>query len=266
MLAYNVSISLLLAMGLLVPLVVKWELSRALTLPTITCIGIAAGLIIPPISTAWALPKGFTLCLEGGFIVATAAALFFWRFFRDPERTCADAERAILSAADGKVIYVKRFEAGQIPVSEKHSRSFALEEFTRSSLLPTSGYLIGTSMTYLDVHVNRAPIHGRVRLLHHIGGSFASLKHKEAIFQNERVATVIENPELMVGIVQIASRLVRNIIPFVDADSVLQQGQRIGKIRFGSQVDLIVPDKPNLKILVATGDKLKAGISKVAHY
>ena len=121
-------------------------------------------------------------------------------------------------------------------------------------------------MTYLDVHVNRAPIGGEVRLVKRIGGLYRSLKHKEAVFQNERVATVIENPDVQVGVVQIASRLVRKIVPFVYEQAVIEQGQRIGKIRFGSQVDIIVPDSTGLEILVAPGDRLTAGISQIARY
>ena len=164
------------------------------------------------------------------------------------------------------MVYVKKIEEGTIPVSEKNGRSFRLDEFAGTQAMAPSGYLIGTAMTYLDVHVNRAPIAGKTRLLKHITGRFLSLKHPEAVFQNERAVTVIEGPDITIGVVQIASRLVRNIISFVQPGDTVRQGQRFGKIRFGSQVDLVVPDRPALEILVAPGDKLKAGVSIVARY
>lgn len=257
---------LLIAAVLLIPLVIKWELDKTMTFPAILVIGLFAGLAAasPALPREWPLPA--VLFLQACLIAGSAAALLLLRFFRDPERTCTPDGQAVLSAADGRVIYVKKMEAGQIPVSEKHGRFFKLREFAGTGILESDGYLIGTAMTYLDVHVNRAPVAGTVRRLEHIGGRFFSLKKPEAVFQNERVATVIQAPGRTIGVVQIASRLVRNIIPFVDEGTAVRQGQRIGKIRFGSQVDLIVPAAPGLRILVAPGDKLKAGVSVVARY
>lgn len=266
MLLFNLSAGLLLAAILLIPLVIKWELDKALAFPAVLLIGLFAGLAQTAFGTAWAIPWWCALCLQGILIVVTAAALLLWRFFRDPERTCVPPERCVLSAADGRVVYVKKFDSGQIPVSEKNGARFALKEFTETDRLPASGWLIGISMSYLDVHVNRAPVDGKVVFLKHIGGFFHSLKHAESVFQNERVSTVIEHPDLTVGMVQIASRLVRNIIPFVREGDAVRQGQRVGKIRFGSQVDLILPDLPGLQITVNPGDKLKAGLSVIARY
>jgi phosphatidylserine decarboxylase len=258
----HIAAGLFLAVFLLIPLVVKWELDKMIALPAVLVIGILAGLAVAPL----ALPLLGALFLEGLLVVLMAASLFLWRFFRDPERSCTPPECSVLSAADGRVIYIKKIDSRQVPVSEKNGRLFSLDEFVGTEALGSSGYLIGTAMTYLDVHVNRAPIAGKVRLLKHIGGLFDSLKHPESIFQNERVATVIETSGMTIGVVQIASRMVRNIIPFIREGEVVRQGQRIGKIRFGSQVDLILPDTPGLRIFVAPGDKLKAGLSVIARY
>jgi phosphatidylserine decarboxylase len=262
----NLLIGVLLAVVLLIPLVVKWELDKAVSLPPVLVIGCFAGVITGPLVSAGSLPLWASVCVQGVLIVSLAAALLLWRFFRDPERSCGAVERSVLAAADGSVIYVKRFEQGQIPVSEKKGKSFSLDEFAETSILPPSGYLIGTAMTYLDVHVNRTPIDGQVRFLKQIAGKFFSLKRPEAVFLNERAVTVIDGPGLSIGIVQIASRLVRNIIPFVHKGDAVTQGQRIGKIRFGSQVDIILPDVPGLTIHVKPGDKMKAGISVLARY
>lgn len=92
------------------------------------------------------------------------------------------------------------------------------------------------------------------------------MKKKEAVIQNERLLTVIENGHFKMGIVQIASRLVRKIIPYLKQGSEVRSGQRIGAIRFGSQVDVILPDLPSLSIEVSPGEKVKAGISIVATF
>jgi phosphatidylserine decarboxylase len=119
-------------------------------------------------------------------------------------------------------------------------------------------------MNFLDVHVNRAPIEGKIIFLKHIKGLFISLRKKEAIIKNERVLTVINNDSMMIGIVQIASRLVRKIVPYIKEGTFIQKGERIGLIRFGSQVDVIIPDLKNIQIKVIPKDKVKAGISIIA--
>ena len=141
-----------------------------------------------------------------------------------------------------------------------------MNDFVHCEVLPEGGYLIGILMTYLDVHVNRAPIKGEISLLKHIKGLSISLKKKEAVIQNERVFSVIDNWLFKVGIVQIASRLVRKIVPYIRQGHEVQRGERIGVIRFGSQVDLILPDMPTLYIGVLPGEHVKAGTSIIAHF
>ncbi len=134
----------------------------------------------------------------------------------------------------------------------------------QADVLPQGGFLVGIAMNYLDVHVNRAPIAGRIRLLHHIKGAFLSLKRREAVLENERVLTVIDNGRFQIGVVQIASRLVRKIVPYVKEGADLQLGDRLGCIRFGSQVDVVLPHLPNLQVAVRPDMKIKAGVSILA--
>ncbi len=266
MMVTDLMLGLLLGIFLLVPLSLKWELDKTVTFPAIGIIGVLTGLVVSPVAASLGLPGWGRIGLLACCIVAVAGALLMWRFFRDPDRHCAANGRVIYSAADGQVIYVKEIKEGAVPVSEKKGRSFTLHEFTGTEAMASSGYLIGTAMTYLDVHVNRAPVAGTIRLLNHIPGRFLSLKNPDAVFQNERVATLVKGDEIAIGVVQIASRLVRNIIPFVGNGDQVKQGQRIGKIRFGSQVDLVVPDSPDLRVLVKPGDKVKAGLTIMARY
>ena len=256
--------SLLLALVTLVPLSVKWELQKKLTMPAAVFIGILSGSIVYGIFTFWDIPFYRIIIMELLFIGAISSSLLLWRFYRDPERIPPGDEKAVLSPADGLIKYVKKIESGQIPFSEKKGKTFSLIDFIQADVLPQGGHLIGIAMNYLDVHVNRAPIGGRISLVKHIKGGFLSLKKKEAVVQNERNLIIIDNEHLKLGIVQIASRLVRKIVPYIKEGQEIQKGTRIGVIRFGSQVDVILSDLPSIRIKVKPGERVKAGLSIIA--
>lgn len=264
---WNTVISgLILCFVILVPLAIKWELSNKMSIPAVLLIGILSAVIVNWVTIFWPLKFYQVLVLQVFVIAVISISLLLWRFYRDPERTPPEDENVILSPADGKVIYVKEIEKGWIPFSEKRGKKFSLNDFVQCEVLSEGGHLIGISMTYLDVHVNRAPIGGRISLLKRIKGLFVSLKEKQAVLQNERVFTVIDNGHFKLGIVQIASRLVRRIVPYFREGQQIQRGDRIGVIRLGSQVDLILPDLPSLRVEVKPGEKVKAGISIVARF
>ena len=84
--------------------------------------------------------------------------------------------------------------------------------------------------------------------------------------KNERMVTVIYHEEFHLAIIQIASRLVRRIVSYVQQGDQVKLGQRMGMIRFGSQVDLLLPTLDHLEILVEKGDRLKTGLTIVARY
>lgn len=247
------------ALALLVPLALKWDLELRTVLPFIGLIGIGSGLVAGLMEQAWHWPFTVALAACGALSLLTALALLLWRFFRDPERIPPETPGAILAPADGKIIYIKTIEKGQIPFSDKKGHTYSLSQLSRCSVLPDGGYLIGTAMSFMDVHVNRAPIAGTVSLVSHIPGLFLSLRRLEAVIENERMLSVIEGPDFKIGLVQIASRLVRNIVPFCKTGNTLQRGERIGMIRFGSQVDMVLPNVEGLKITVRLGQKVKAG-------
>jgi len=255
---------LFLSFLLLVPLTIKWELNKRITLPSIFIIGMLSGTIVYNMQNMWNFSFYLVLLFEFCFIIFLSISLLLWMFYRDPERVPPENENAILSPADGEIIYIKKIDKGQIPLSEKKGRRFSLNEFTQSDVLPQGGYLIGIAMNYLNVHVNRAPMSGRVSLLKYIDGLFLSLKKKEAVVENERALIIIENERFKLGIVQIASRMVRKIVPYIKQDQDIQKGARIGMIRFGSQVDLIFPNLPSIHIKVNLKDKVKAGLSIIA--
>ena len=194
-----------------------------------------------------------------GVTVAAAAGWVLAVFFRDPERAVPDRADAIVSPADGVVIYLKTIPPGEVPVADKRGRASLLRELQGTSLCSYGAVAIGISMNLADVHVNRAPIAGQVRLVKRVHGTFGSLRKPEMVDSNERVTTVIGNGDLEIAIVQIASRLVRRIVTFVSEGDDLRLGKRIGAIRFGSQVDLLLPLGKDIRLAVGVGDRLVAG-------
>lgn len=257
---------LVLSFVTLIPLGIKWEFEKKVIIPAAFIIGILCGTIVDSMTSFWHLNYYHIVAMQITIIAIISSSSLLWRFYRDPNREAPIDENAILSPADGRIIYIKKIEDGKIPFSEKNGKRFPLSDFVKTNVLPKTGTLIGIQMTFLDVHVNRAPIDGRINLLKHIKGLFISLKKKEAVVQNERVLTIIDNEYFKIGIVQIASRLVRNIVPYVREGYEVRRGQRIGMIRFGSQVDLFLPDIPSLRIEVSPREKVKAGTSIVATF
>lgn len=184
------------------------------------------------------------------------------RFWRTPSRVVRARENEIVSPADGNIIYIKKVEAGDVPVSIKSGRSFYLNELTNTDLLNGPCWLIGINMTPFDVHKNCSPIAGTVLSSHYSKGKFLSLKDPMAELENERNTYVIGNSDVRLGIVQIASRLVRKIDVYVVPGEHVAAGQWLGMIRFGSQVDVILPIEygPTIRI----GQQVYAASSVIA--
>jgi len=151
-------------------------------------------------------------------------------------------------------------------VVSKGGRIYRLNELTGTSLAMGAVHVVGVGMSFLDVHVNRCPISGQVRLTKHIAGKFISLGKDEAQVVNERLTTVIENNCLNVAVVQIASRLVRRVQSDLKGVETVTAGQRLGMIRLGSLVAVIIPDRDDVRVEVKPGEYVKAGISILARY
>lgn len=258
--------SFILSIIILVPLGFKWEIKKKTIFWSTFTIGLITGALTNAIIISGSLGLSQLLLLEFFIISLLAGSAILIFFYRDPERISPKIKGVILSPADGKLIYIKKINAGKIPYSQKKGRKFELRDLIKSDIITNGGYLIGIGMNFLNVHVNRAPIKGNIMLLKHIKGKFLSLKKEEALLENERVLIVIKNDELSVGIVQIASRLVRRIVTYLKDGDNVEIGQRIGMIKFGSQVDVLLPNLDDLEIKVKTGDELKAGVSILAKY
>ena len=257
---------LLLSLLILIPLSRKWGLEAKITIPAACLVGMLSGIVSGWFAKVWNLGVFTIITLEIFAIAVISLTLLLWRFYRDPERVPPEEDGIVLSPADGRVVYIKQIEEGQVLFSEKNGKKFSLSAFTQCDVFPKRGHLIGIALTYLDVHVNRAPVSGKIQLIKHIKGMFFSLKKKEAIVKNERALILIDNSHFKLGIVLIASRLVRNIVIYIHQGQKVRKGDRIGMIRFGSQADLVIPNLPSLRLCVRIGEKVTGGVSILARY
>ncbi len=177
-------------------------------------------------------------------ILGLLALAFLGYFFRDPERPIPAEPGAVVSPADGKVVFV--------------------EEVREERYLNGPARRIAVFMNVFDVHVNRAPVSGTVTETEHRDGCFKAAWREDACTLNEQQALVLEAKGARVLVVQIAGLLARRIISYVQPGQDLDQGERLGMICFGSRVDLYLPLEA--EILVKVGDRVQAGSSMVARW
>ncbi len=171
-------------------------------------------------------------------VVPVLLACFFLWFFRDPKRTVPPEAGLVISPADGKVTEVARI---QTPTGERIRLSIFLSVF--------------------DVHVNRAPIAGTVReVRYQKGGHLNALDPKSA--ENEQNVVTVQGDEFDVTFSQIAGILARRIVFRFKVGDFVQRGQRVGLIKFGSRVNVILPGHAHLR--VAKGSRVKGGASVLA--
>lgn len=189
-----------------------------------------------------------SIVILGMLIVSLGFGLTMIRFWRTPKRKVRAKDNELISPADGNIIYIKKIEKHEIPISIKKGVEVKLEELTKTEIITGPCWLIGINMTPFDVHKNCSPISGEVIFNEHFNGKFLSLKDPNAITQNERQTIIVKNDSLMVGMVQTASRLVKRIDSYVKVGDHINKGDWYGMIRFGSQVDLIIPDDYNVNV------------------
>lgn len=173
--------------------------------------------------------------LAGLVLVLT---LLVGHFFRDPERVFTADDKDLVSPADGKVILIERVE-GTL--------------FSRQPSLKISIF-----MSVFDVHVNRIPLSGTVRGLHYQKGRFLAAQTSRAGRDNEQNWLWLQNDVgIDVVITQVAGLIARRIVCWPTVGDRVVRGERFGLIRFGSRLDLYVPEGSEL--LIARGDHVYAG-------
>jgi phosphatidylserine decarboxylase len=177
-----------------------------------------------------------------------AAALTAWvvYFFRDPQRVTPLRSGLVIAAADGKISAVEKVK----PPAELGMGS---DERVR----------ISTFLSVFDVHINRAPVAGRITRSLYVPGAFLNAALDKASEENERRVLVIETAsDGEIGVVQIAGLVARRIVTFSAIGDALGAGQRFGLIRFGSRVDVYLP--AGKSALVSVGQRAVAGETVLA--
>ena len=175
-------------------------------------------------------------------IIFGAIAAFLLNFFRDPERRGSERHFDVLSPADGTVVQIKTIEDGAI--------------------WPGLTQQISIFMSVFDVHVNRAPISGKIVHYRYTPGRRVAAWAEKSSEENEQNLVVIESRGNVVALKQIAGLLARRIVFDRAEGDRVAQGERIGMIRFGSRVDVFLP--ANAEIAVAVREKVKVGVSVLA--
>ncbi len=182
----------------------------------------------------------FVLWPPLGWILAGITAWIVY-FFRDPARVTPMRDGLVISAADGKISSIDKVR----PPPEL-------------ALGPQERVRISTFLSIFDVHIQRAPVSGRIVRSIYIPGAFLNAALDKASEENERRAIVIEMPGGgEIGVVQIAGLVARRIVTFSREGDSLAAGQRYGLIRFGSRVDVFLP--PGAQPLVSVGQRAIAG-------
>ncbi|MBL8883347.1 MAG: phosphatidylserine decarboxylase [Hyphomicrobium sp.] len=182
----------------------------------------------------------FVLWPPLGWILAGITAWIVY-FFRDPARVTPMRDGLVVSAADGKISSIDKVR----PPPEL-------------ALGPQERVRISTFLSVFDVHIQRAPVSGRIVRSVYIPGAFLNAALDKASEENERRAIVIEMPGGgEIGVVQIAGLVARRIVTFSREGDSLAAGQRYGLIRFGSRVDIFLP--PGAQPLVSVGQRAIAG-------
>lgn len=200
--------------------------------------------------------EGFPFVFGTFFIAVVFAALYFWiggvaffilffafilltafmaYFFRDPHRTIPTDTNLIISAADGKVTRVEDRDNGKF---------------------------VSVFLSPLDVHINRAPIAGKITTVEYIRGKKNPATSNEASLVNERNSITIEGEKMTVICTQIAGIVARRIVCWSKAGDNLTLGEKFGLIKFSSRTDLLMPK--NVEVLVKVGDRVVGGETVIA--
>ncbi|MCA0257241.1 MAG: phosphatidylserine decarboxylase [Proteobacteria bacterium] len=193
----------------------------------------------------------------GSFVLGWIAEPLFWvgivltlwcaYFFRDPQRATPQDDDLVISPADGRVSAVQLM----VPPAE-----LGLGDEPRLR--------ISVFMNVFNCHVNRAPVRGSIVSVEHKAGLFLNAELDKASTDNERNSVVIDSRHGKVGVVQIAGLVARRIVCWVHASEPVDAGERFGLIRFGSRLDVYLPDGASPR--VAVGQTAIAGETVIAEF
>jgi phosphatidylserine decarboxylase len=177
--------------------------------------------------------------------IGTALTVWCALFFRDPDRVTPMREGVLVAPADGRVSRI----INAVPPPELN---FGDRPMARVSIF----------MSVFNCHINRSPMTGRIEKIAYKHGAFINADLDKASENNERNSFLISTPTTRIAVVQIAGLIARRIVCFVREGATVGAGERIGMIRFGSRVDIYLPD--GVRPLVAEGQTAVAGETVIA--
>jgi phosphatidylserine decarboxylase len=182
----------------------------------------------------------FAFIVHWSFLGWLLVGVTIWvaTFFRDPIRTTPRGEKLIVAPADGLITMIVNVPP---PPELRGPEGLADGDYTRISIF----------MSVFDVHINRTPITGRVKRIVYVPGKFVNADLDKASEDNERQHFMVEGSDgLRIGFTQIAGLVARRILSFVKEGDVVEAGQRVGLIRFGSRVDVYLPTGTAPRVLL----------------
>jgi phosphatidylserine decarboxylase len=202
---------------------------------------IAIGAVLALVATWWAFRRGawpFWLLA----VVMIVVAVWVAYFFRDPERSGERGDRVVISPADGKVVLITEVDEPAFI----HGRAMRVSIF----------------MNVFSVHVNRYPISGTVKYVQYNPGKFLNAAVEKSSLENEQRSVGIESGPYRILVRQIAGLIARRIVTYSREGERVEQGERMGLIRFGSRVDVFMPTDATIRVKV--GELAIAGTTPVA--
>ena len=172
----------------------------------------------------------------------TLVALWVAYFFRDPERSVSPDDRVVISPADGKVMMI----------SEVDEPSYVGGRAIRVSIF----------LNIFNVHVNRYPVGGHIEFLKYTPGKFLNAAGARASLENEQMSVGINTGRHRILVRQIAGLLARRLVTYGKEGETVQQGDRMGLMKFSSRMDVFLP--PGSAIKVREGQAATAGVTPIA--
>ena len=184
------------------------------------------------------------LALHWGWLVFVAFLSFFFclNFFRDPDRVVPPGDDVVIAAADGVVADIV--------------------EIDETEVLKTRCKRVGIFLNVFDVHVNKAPIAGKITYRQHHPGLFLDARNPECSIKNEALTWAIEGKYATLVIRQITGAIARRIVPWSQVGDSVEKGFRFGMIRFGSRTEIYLPLMSTLEVKI--GDKVRGAETVIA--
>jgi phosphatidylserine decarboxylase len=193
---------------------------------------------VPPLALAAVL---FFLKWPIAAAICVFLALFVFYFFRDPERVIPAEPGVVVCPADGRVVVVTDEEfAGQ------------------------RGKRVSIFLAIWNVHVNRSPATGTIKKMEYRPGKFLVAMLERASLENEQNVFTLSTEEGEIVFKQIAGLIARRVVSWKKTGDIVRRGERIGLVRFGSRVDVWLPDRA--EIVVKLGENVKGGSSVLARW